>query len=380
MIVFGTRPEAIKMAPLVNAINAFPQEVELTICITSQHRQMLDQVLEIFNIKPNFDLNVMKINQSLANLTSVIINKMHELFKEYRPDIILVHGDTTTSFASALAAFYNSIPVGHVEAGLRTNDINSPFPEEFNRQVTSKISKWHFAPTVLNKKNLLSEGVRESSIIVCGNTVIDALYWTINRIETDHIRKENLVKSLNHRLNFNWITEKFILVTAHRRENFGIGILNICEAIKKLSQVYVNTHFIYPVHLNPNIKNTVFRILGNIPNIHLIEPLDYEPLVYLLKHTYLVLTDSGGIQEEAPSLGKPVLLMRNVTERPEGVDAGVVILVGANRDKIFNEVSKLLNDDNLYQKMSKISNPYGNGTTSKTIVMSLLTDYFMFEL
>lgn len=374
MIVFGTRPEAIKMAPLVNAINAFPQEVELTICITSQHRQMLDQALEMFNIKPNFDLNVMKINQSLADLTSVIINKMDELFKQYRPDIILVHGDTTTSFASALAAFYNSIPVGHVEAGLRTNDINSPFPEEFNRQIISKISKWHFAPTILNKKNLLSEGVRESSIIVCGNTVIDALYWTINRLETNHVRKENLLKSLNHRLNFNWITEKFILVTAHRRENFGIGILNICEAIKKLSQVYVKTHFIYPVHLNPNIKNTVFSILGNIPNIHLIEPLDYEPLVYLLKHTYLVLTDSGGIQEEAPSFGKPVLLMRNVTERPEGVDAGVVILVGANRVKIFNEVSKLLNDDNLYQKMSKISNPYGNGNTSKTIVKSLLRD------
>ena len=368
MMVFGTRPEAIKMAPLVHAIKAKPDQFELKVCVTSQHREMLDQVLDIFNIKPDIDLNLMKKNQNLSNLTSIILNNMQTVFTKHQPNIVLVHGDTTTTLATSMAAFYESISVGHVEAGLRTYNLNAPFPEEFNRQITSKITKWHFAPTKISKKNLLSDGIDKSSITITGNTVIDALNWILTRIYNNKDRQQNLNDILNAVLSFNWKNENFVLVTAHRRENFGDGFLEICSALKELALKYPKIHFVYPVHLNPNVSKIVYKLLKGIKNIHLIKPLEYEPFIYLLKHSYLVLTDSGGIQEEAPSLGKPVLVMRETTERPEAIEAGTVEIVGSNKKKIVKRVSRLLNNKKHYQKMSRAHNPYGDGLACKRIV------------
>ena len=368
MIVFGTRPEAIKMAPLVHALRAEPDQFELKVCITSQHREMLDQVLKIFNIKPELDLNLMKKNQTPSSLTSLILTEMQKIFKKYQPEIVLVHGDTTTTLATSLAAFYNSIPVGHVEAGLRTYDLKAPFPEELNRQVTGKLTKLHFAPTNLSKKNLLSEGIDKSSIIVTGNTVIDALYWILRRIDNDKSREKNLKKILDANLIFNWRTKKFILITAHRRENFGNSFFQICSAIKELALKYPDIHYVYPVHLNPNINIPAYETLNNHKNIHLIKPLEYEAFIYLLKHSHLVLTDSGGIQEEAPSLGKPVLVLRMSTERPEAVRAGTVKIVGLNQKKIVKSVSSLIDNKKNYLKMSNSHNPYGDGLACERIV------------
>ena len=373
MLVFGTRPEAIKMAPLVHALKAESDQFELKVCVTSQHRQMLDQVLDVLDIKPDIDLNLMKQDQNLSNLTSLILDAMQNVFIQYRPDVVLVHGDTTTTLATSMAAFYASIPVGHVEAGLRTYDLKAPFPEEFNRQITSKITKWHFAPTDISQQNLLSEGVDKLSITVTGNTVIDALYWVLKQIDKDENRQKNLENFLNAKLSINWQGEDFILVTAHRRENFGDGFLQICSALRELALKYPKIHFVYPVHLNPNVSKPVYEILNNFDNIHLIKPLEYEPFVYLLKHSYLVLTDSGGVQEEAPSLGKPVLVMRDVTERPEAVEAGTVEIVGSNHQRIVKGVSRLLDDKKHYQTMSRAHNPYGDGLACKRIVDVLRT-------
>ena len=373
MLVFGTRPEAIKMAPLVHALKEKQYLFELNVCVTSQHRHMLDQVLKIFEIEPNIDLNLMQEDQNLSSLTSLILNEMQNVLKKYQPDVLLVHGDTTTTLASSIAAFYESIPIGHVEAGLRTFNINTPFPEEFNRHITSKITKWHFAPTKSSQQNLISEGVDKSLITITGNTVIDALNWVLKRLDKEEDYRKKLENILNANLSFNWKSERFVLITAHRRENFGDGFLQICSAIKELASKYPNIHFVYPVHLNPNVKKPVYEILKDFGNIHLIKPLDYELFVYLLKYSYLVLTDSGGIQEEAPSLGKPVLVMRNDTERPEAVEAGTVKLVGSNKQRIVEGVSLLLDDKIYYQKMSQTHNPYGDGTACKHIVEVLST-------
>ena len=372
MLVFGTRPEAIKMAPLVHALKAEPDKFELKVCVTSQHREMLDQVLDIFNIKTDIDLNLMKKDQNLSNLTSLILNEMQKVFTKYQPDIVLVHGDTTTTLATSMAAFYLSIQVGHVEAGLRTYNLNAPFPEEFNRQITGKITKFHFAPTSLSQKNLLKEGIKKSTISVTGNTVIDALHWILRLIDNDKDRQKKINDILDKILLFNWKTKKFVLVTAHRRENFGEGFLEICSALKELAIEYPKIHFVYPVHLNPNINKPVNRILKGIKNIHLIKPLEYESFIFLLKHSYMVLTDSGGIQEEAPSLGKPVLVMRETTERPEAIEAGTVEIVGSKQKRIVKGVSRLLNDKKHYQKMSRAHNPYGDGLACKRIVDVLL--------
>jgi UDP-N-acetylglucosamine 2-epimerase (non-hydrolysing) len=368
MLVFGTRPEAIKMAPLVHALKAEEDKFEIKICVTSQHREMLNTVLKIFKIKPDINLDLMKQDQNLSNLMSLILNEMQNIFSKYQPDVVLVHGDTTTTLATSIAAFYKSIPVGHVEAGLRTYNLKAPFPEEFNRQITSKISKWHFAPTIISKKNLLSEGVSKSLITITGNTVIDAMHWVLKKINKDEKHRKNLENILNANLSFDWKTVKFILITAHRRENFGEGFLQICSAIKKLASKYPSVHFVYPVHLNPNVSKPVYRILNGFNNIHLIKPLEYEAFIYLLKYSYIVLTDSGGIQEEAPSLGKPVLVMRDVTERPEAVKAGTVKIVGSNSLRIIESLSLLLDNKKHYQKMSRAHNPYGDGLASVRIV------------
>lgn len=368
MLVFGTRPEAIKMAPLAHKLKENQENFDVKVCVTSQHREMLDQVLEVFQIIPDIDLNLMKADQDLFDLTSSILKKMKSVFLDHQPDVALVHGDTTTTLATAIASFYSSVPIGHVEAGLRTFNFSSPFPEEFNRQITSKIAKWHFAPTDLSKKNLLSENVKNSSITVTGNTVIDALYWVLKKTEKNREYSLKLEKKINNIVPFNWRTKKYILITTHRRENFGDGFFQICSAIKALSAQYKNLHFVCPVHLNPNINKPIKKFLGGIKNIHLIEPQDYEPFIHLLKNSYFVLTDSGGIQEEAPSLGKPVLVMRDVTERPEAVEAGTVKLVGSNYQKIINGVSKLIDDKNYYHTMSSAHNPYGDGFASDRII------------
>lgn len=374
MLVFGTRPEAIKMAPLVHALKAKPDQFETIVCVTAQHRRMLDQVLKIFEIKPDIDLNLMKPSQDLSTLTANIIIEMKKVFSLHQPNIVLVHGDTTTTLATAMTGFYSAIPVGHIEAGLRTYNLNAPFPEEFNRQITSKIATWHFAPTTLSKKNLISEGIKNSTISITGNTIIDALHWTLKRIDEDKVRRINLENTLNTLLNFSWQTDRYVLITAHRRENFGDGFFQICTAIKELASIYQDTHFIYPVHLNPNVDKVVNDILKGLSNVHLIKPQEYEPFVYLLKYAYLVLTDSGGIQEEAPSLGKPVLVMRDVTERPEAVEVGTVELVGSNYERIVRGVSRLLQDKNHYLSMSHAHNPYGDGLASKRIV-DILKDH-----
>jgi UDP-N-acetylglucosamine 2-epimerase (non-hydrolysing) len=371
LIVFGTRPEAIKMAPVVHALKASPG-FQTVVCVTAQHRQMLDQVLGIFEIEPDIDLNLMRTGQDLFDVTSDVLIGMRDVLKNQAPDLVLVHGDTTTAYATATAAFYAGIPVGHVEAGLRTHNLLSPFPEEFNRQIISKIARWHFAPTESSRQNLLAENVPLENIIVTGNTVIDALFWVLQRIEANSTRHNQIVELLCQKLSFRWDTERFVLITGHRRENFGDGFLAICDAIRQLALAHPNIHFVYPVHLNPNVQKPVYELLSSQANIHLIDPLEYEPFVFLLKHAYFVVTDSGGIQEEAPSLGKPVLVMREVTERPEAVEAGTVRLVGANTATIVQQVSALLTNEDEYLKMSRAHNPYGDGSAAKRIVHSLM--------
>lgn len=374
MLVFGTRPEAIKMAPLYHALKAESEAFETLACVTAQHRQMLDQVLEAFDIVPDIDLDLMKSGQDLYDVTSSVLLGMRDVLKNNRPDILLVHGDTTTTLASSLAAFYAGVRVGHVEAGLRTYDLAAPFPEELNRQVATKLSHWHFAPTETSRDNLLKDGVAAAQIAVTGNTVVDALFWTLDRIEQDPAVHDRIVTRLSGMLNFDWKSDKYVLITGHRRENFGEGFLQICHALKDLAELYPEVHFVYPVHLNPNVQEPVRSILAGVANIHLIEPLDYQPFVYLLKNCHLVLTDSGGIQEEAPSLGKPVLVMREVTERPEAVNAGTVRLVGAHRDRIFAGVRELLDDPEAYRQMSRAHSPYGDGKTSEKIIEILGAD------
>lgn len=373
MLVFGTRPEAIKMAPLVHRLSAEPESFDVKVCVTAQHRQMLDQALKIFDIVPDIDLNVMTPGQDLFDVTANVLLGMKRVLSQHKPDTVLVHGDTTTTLAAAMAGFYAGVPIGHVEAGLRTNDVFAPFPEEFNRQVTSKITRWHFAPTQLSRANLLAERVMPESITVTGNTVIDALHWVLRRIDEDVSRAHGLALQLNAMLPFDWTREQFVLITGHRRENFGDGFLQICEALRELAARFADVRFVYPVHLNPNVQQPVRALLGALPNVHLIEPLNYEPFVYLLKHCHLVLTDSGGIQEEAPSLGKPVLVMRQVTERPEAVQAGTVELVGADRGRIVDGVTRLLRDEMQYRKMARAHNPYGDGKASERIAEILRT-------
>ena len=373
LLVFGTRPEAIKMAPLVHRLMAEPESFDVKVCVTAQHRQMLDQVLKIFDIVPDIDLNVMKPGQDLFDVTASVLLGMKCVFSQNQTDAVLVHGDTTTTLATAMAGFYAGVPVGHVEAGLRTHDVYAPFPEEFNRQVASKVTRWHFAPTELSRANLLSERVKPEAITVTGNTVIDALHWVLGRIEADATRAQGLARQLDAMLPFDWGRERFVLITGHRRENFGDGFLQICEGLHELAARFRDVRFVYPVHLNPNVQQPVRALLGALPNVHLIEPLDYEPFVYLLKHCHLVLTDSGGIQEEAPSLGKPVLVMRQVTERPEAVQAGTVQLVGADRVRIVEGVARLLHDEALYRTMARAHNPYGDGKACERIAEVLRT-------
>ena len=374
-VVFGTRPEAIKMAPLVKKLQEYPEQFQTIVCVTGQHREMLDQVLRLFDITPEYDLNIMKPNQDLYDITSRILLGMRDVLKEVKPDIVLVHGDTTTSMAAALAAFYQQIPVGHVEAGLRTGNIYSPWPEEMNRLITGRITTHHFSPTPLAKENLLREHVNESQIIVTGNTVIDALQMVVKRLAEDKALANDVATKINQmgydvkRLEGN---RRMVLITGHRRENFGEGFLNICHAIKNLSEKYPNVDFVYPMHLNPNVRKPVLEILGEgADNVFLIEPLDYLPFVYMMQHSTLILTDSGGVQEEAPGLGKPVLVMRDTTERPEAVEAGTVLLVGTNREKIEQGVSMLLDDADCYRRMSEAVNPYGDGLACERIVKRL---------
>lgn len=373
MLAFGTRPEAIKMGPVYHALIRKSQDFEPVVCVTAQHRQMLDQVLKVFEISPDVDLNLMKPGQDLFDVTASVLLGMRDVLREHKPDALLVHGDTTTTLASAMAAFYQGVPVGHVEAGLRTHDIQAPFPEEFNRQVATRVTRWHFAPTETSRQNLLAERVEGPRITVTGNTVIDALFWMLGRIDSDARRRAEVSDLLTARLPFDWTTRRFVLITGHRRENFGDGFLQICHAIKDLAARYGDVHFVYPVHLNPQVQQPVNDILKALPNVHLIEPLDYEPFVYLLKHSYIVLTDSGGIQEEAPSLGKPVLVMRDVTERPEAVDAGTVRLVGANRERIVSSVAELLDRESSYKAMARAHNPYGDGSACERIISVLRT-------
>ena len=375
MLVFGTRPEAIKMAPLVKEFQKKSNDFETIVCVTGQHREMLDQVLKLFNIIPDYDLNIMKQGQDLYDVTSRVLLGMRDVLKEICPDIVLVHGDTTTSTAAALAAFYQQIPVGHIEAGLRTHNIYSPWPEEVNRQITSRIASHHFSPTPLSKQNLLDEGINESSIIVTGNTVIDALYLVVDKIKKDEKLSLELELVLEqagydiHRLND---CRKMVLITGHRRENFGDGFMSMCKAIKSLTEKYPDVDFVYPMHLNPNVRRPIHEIFGenlsHLNNMFFIEPLEYLSFVFLMEKATIVLTDSGGIQEEAPGLGKPVLVMRNTTERPEALEAGTVKLVGTDYDKIVNEVSALLNIQDYYENMSKAVNPYGDGNACFRIV------------
>ena len=382
LLVFGTRPEAIKMAPLVTALKSQPDDFETIVCVTGQHREMLDQVLDIFDIKPEYDLNIMKPGQDLYDVTARVLTGMREVLEKVQPDMVLVHGDTTTSTATALAAFYKQIPVGHVEAGLRTFNVYSPWPEEMNRQITGRIASVHFAPTELSRENLLKEGIDDNKIKVTGNTVIDALQIILEKIKNTSGIENKIVNTLVLQglpkeliLNGN-SNAKTVLITGHRRENFGNGFLNICHSIKELATSYPDANFIYPVHLNPNVKKPVYEILGEngkgtIPNVHLIPPLDYLPFIYLMGKSYLVLTDSGGIQEEAPGLGKPVLVMRDTTERPEAVKAGTVLLVGTNKQKIVDEVSRLIENKEHYTTMSKATNPYGDGKARERILNAI---------
>ena len=380
MLVFGTRPEAIKVAPLVKEFQKHTDRFETIVCVTGQHREMLDQVLHLFDIKPDYDLNIMKQGQDLYDVTARVLTGLRDVYSESKPDVVFVHGDTTTSMAAALAAFYQQIPVAHIEAGLRTHNIYSPWPEEMNRQITSRISVYNLAPTALSKENLLKEGVDESTITITGNTVIDALYLVLDKIKSDKsLQSEIKATLINSGLPGEMVEDftsplpnkrKLVLITGHRRENFGDGFINMCNAIKTLTEKYPEVDFVYPMHLNPNVRKPIKEIFGEsvINNIHFIEPLEYLPFVYLMNQSTLVLTDSGGIQEEAPGLGKPVLVMRYTTERPEAVEAGTVKLVGTNYDLIVSETSRLLDDEEYYNIMSQANNPYGDGQACERII------------
>ncbi len=371
LLVFGTRPEAIKMAPLIRAFLDSGAEFDLQVCVTGQHRQMLDQVLDLFKIKPNFDLNLMTSGQSLSDINAAILTKVNSIILEVKPDLILVHGDTSTSMSTALASFFAGVPVGHVEAGLRTYDISAPYPEEFNRQVISKVASYHFAPTNQCKENLISERVHPDSIWVTGNTVIDALKYSLQLIHDDVTLRNQLYNDLFESLQFDFMSVKYILITGHRRENFGEGFVDICSSIKDMADLFPDLHFVYPVHLNPNVHEPVHRMLGENRNIHLMEPQDYLHFLLLLENCYIVLTDSGGIQEEAPSLGKPVLVMRDKTERPEVLNSGAVKLVGTNKTRILEEVTRLIEDEDYYCSMSQAKSPYGDGTAAVQIIAIL---------
>ena len=379
LLVFGTRPEAIKMAPLVKEFQKFPDKIITRVCVTGQHREMLDQVLHIFDIQPDYDLNIMKQGQDLYDVTSKVLLGVRDVLMGVHPDVVLVHGDTTTSTAAALAAFYQQIPVGHVEAGLRTHNIYSPWPEEMNRQITGRIATYHFAPTPLSKENLLKEGVKEEQISITGNTVIDALYWVVDKIKQDKVldtELEEVLKRAGYDVNRLADGKKLVLITGHRRENFGDGFISICKAIQVLMEKFPNVDFVYPMHLNPNVRKPIHKVFGedlsNLGNMFFIEPLEYLSFVYLMEKSTIVLTDSGGIQEEAPGLGKPVLVMRDTTERPEALEAGTVKLVGTDFNKIIEEVSLLLTDKSTYEKMSKAVNPYGDGHSCGRIVNRFL--------
>ena len=385
MLVFGTRPEAIKMAPLVKEFQKYPENFETIVCVTGQHREMLDQVLHLFEIQPDYDLNIMKQGQDLYDVTARVLVGMRDVLKEAQPDVVLVHGDTTTSTAAALAAFYQQIPVGHVEAGLRTHNIYSPWPEEMNRLITSRIATYHFSPTQLSRQNLLDENVPDSAIAVTGNTVIDALYWVIDKIKSDNSLEselKNVLFTAGYDVNRLQNGKKLVLITGHRRENFGDGFINMCTAIKNLTQKYPDVDFVYPMHLNPNVRKPIHEVFGPTPsipqkedirkgNMFFIEPLEYLSFVYLMEKSTIVLTDSGGIQEEAPGLGKPVLVMRDTTERPEAMVAGTVKLVGTDYEKIVSEVSALLDNQDYYDTMSKAVNPYGDGLACGRIIDAL---------
>ena len=377
MLVFGTRPEAIKMAPLVKEFQKHPKEFQTVVCVTGQHREMLDQVLHLFEIEPDYDLNIMKQGQDLYDVTARVLTGMRDVLKEAQPDVVLVHGDTTTSTAAALASFYQQIPVGHVEAGLRTRNIYSPWPEEMNRQITGRIAAYHFAPTALSRQNLLEEGIKPESIVVTGNTVIDALYMVVDKIKNDDSLNISLREELREagydveRLKTG--ERKLVLITGHRRENFGQGFIHMCLAIKTLTEKYSDVDFVYPMHLNPNVRKPIREVFGEktASNMFFIEPLEYLSFVYLMEKSTIVLTDSGGIQEEAPGLGKPVLVMRDTTERPEALEAGTVKLVGTDFEKIVGEVSMLLEDEGYYEKMSKAVNPYGDGKACERVIKYL---------
>ncbi len=376
MLVFGTRPEAIKMAPLVKEFQKYPKEFETIVCVTGQHREMLDQVLRIFEIRPDYDLDIMKQGQDLYDVTARVLTGMRDVLKEAQPDVVLVHGDTTTSTASALAAFYQQIPVGHIEAGLRTHNIYSPWPEEMNRLITGRIATYHFSPTPLSRQNLLAEGIKEEAITVTGNTVIDALYWVVEKIKNNKFLSVELGSFLKtagydvNRLNDN---RRLVLITGHRRENFGDGFIHMCLAIKNLVEKYPQVDFVYPMHLNPNVRKPIHEVFGETTadNMFFIEPLEYLSFVYLMEKSDIILTDSGGIQEEAPGLGKPVLVMRDTTERPEALEAGTVKLVGTDYDKIVGEVSALLDNQDYYDRMSEAVNPYGDGKACERIINHL---------
>lgn len=378
MLVFGTRPEAIKMAPLVKEFQKYPEVFQTVVCVTGQHREMLDQVLKIFDIIPDYDLNIMQQGQDLYDVTARVLMGMRDVLKQVQPDVVLVHGDTTTSTASALAAFYQQIPVGHVEAGLRTHNIYSPWPEEMNRLIIGRIATYHFSPTLLSCRNLLDEGVKKDAITVTGNTVIDALYLVIDKIKSNEALDSELaeiLKKSGYDVNRLQEGKKLVLITGHRRENFGDGFISMCTAIKVLTKKYPGVDFVYPMHLNPHVRKPIHEVFGedlsDLGNMFFIEPLEYLAFVYLMEKSNIVLTDSGGIQEEAPGLGKPVLVMRDTTERPEALDAGTVKLVGTNYDKILNEVSALLDDTAYYERMSKAVNPYGDGMACGRIVSAL---------
>ena len=366
LLVFGTRPEAIKMAPLVKAFENEPT-IESKVCVTAQHREMLDQVLEMFDIKPDYDLNIMKPGQDLFDVTSNVLLGLKDVLNDFSPDVVLVHGDTTTTSSASLASFYNKIKVGHVEAGLRTGDMYSPWPEEANRQITGVLANYHFAPTTTSANNLLKENKNPNDIVVTGNTVIDALFLALDKIEKNDELKSKIIESINSQYELK-DDKKIILVTGHRRENFGDGFINICEALKTIALNNPDIDIVYPVHLNPNVQKPVKEILSNTSNVYLINPLQYEQFIYMMNKSYFIITDSGGVQEEAPSLGKPVLVMRDTTERPEAVEAGTVKLVGTNKESIINEAQKLLEDENEYNTMSKAHNPYGDGKACERIV------------
>lgn len=380
MLVFGTRPEAIKMAPLIKEFQKYPEQFKTIVCVTGQHREMLDQVLHIFEIHPDYDLNIMKQGQDLYDVTARVLVGMRNVLLEAKPDLVLVHGDTTTSTAAALAAFYQQIPVGHVEAGLRTHNIYSPWPEEMNRLLTGRLATYHFSPTQLSRQNLLNENISESTITVTGNTVIDALYWVVDKIKNDVFLNKKLQTILfkaGYDTNRLKDGKKLILITGHRRENFGNGFINICTAIKDLTLKYPEVDFVYPMHLNPNVRKPIHEVFGedlsNLSNMFFIEPLEYLSFVYLMEKSTIVLTDSGGIQEEAPGLGKPVLVMRDTTERPEALEAGTVKLVGTDYNKIVNNISILLDNQEYYETMSKAVNPYGDGSACNRIVQKFIS-------